>query len=144
MPGASLTRRVRFHATHRYHKPEWTERQNVEAFGACAAPEPHAHDYRCEVTVSGPIDPQRGMVMDLAALDRILDEVVVRPLDGGSVNTAFEEFAPGRLIPTCEELARLIAQRVEVALRAAGARTRVHHVRVAEDETLWASWSAER
>jgi 6-pyruvoyltetrahydropterin/6-carboxytetrahydropterin synthase len=144
VPGASLTRRVRFHATHRYHKPDWTERQNVEAFGACASPEPHAHDYVCEVTVGGPIDPHRGMVMDLGELDRILDEQVVRPLDGGSVNTAFEEFAPGRLIPTCEELARLLAQRVEVALRAVGARARVHRVLVAEDDTLSASWSPER
>lgn len=144
MPGASLTRRVRFHATHRYWKPEWTERQNAEAFGACAAPEPHAHDYTCDVTVGGPIDPQRGMVIDLGELDRILDAQVVRPLDGGSVNAAFEEFAPGRLIPTCEELARLIAQKVEVALRAAGERARVQLVRVAEDETLSASWSPER
>jgi 6-pyruvoyltetrahydropterin/6-carboxytetrahydropterin synthase len=144
VPGASLTRRVRFHAAHRYWKPEWTDRQNLEAFGACAAEMPHAHDYTCDVTVGGPIDPQRGMVIDLGELDRILDEQVLQPLQGGHVNSAFPEFSAGRLIPTCEELARLLAQRIEAALRAIGARARVHEVRVAEDETLSASWKPER
>jgi 6-pyruvoyltetrahydropterin/6-carboxytetrahydropterin synthase len=135
---------VRFSATHRYHKPEWTERQNREAFGDCAAPEPHGHDYTCDVTLAGPIDPERGMVIDLGELDRILDVEIVQPLHGNSVNAAFAEFAPGRLIPTCEELARLLAQSVEAALRTIGARARVQTVRIAEDDTLWASWSPER
>jgi 6-pyruvoyltetrahydropterin/6-carboxytetrahydropterin synthase len=141
--GSSLTRRVRFSATHRYHKPDWTEQQNRDAFGACAAPEPHGHDYTCDVTVGGPIDPARGMVIDLGELDRILDEQIVRPLHGGSLNTAFPEFAPGGLIPTCEQLASLLAQRIEVALRGIGARARVREVRVAEDDTLAASWTVE-
>lgn len=141
--GASLTRRVRFSATHRYYKPEWTERQNVETFGACAAAEPHGHDYACDVTVDGPIAPATGMVLDLGLLDRILDEQVVRPLHGGSLNTALPEFAPGGLIPTCEEVARLIARRVQAALADHETPARVLSVRVAEDETLSAVWTAE-
>ena len=145
----SLTRRVRFRATHRYYRPEWDEARNLAVFGACAAPEPHAHDYACDITVSCEIDPQTGMVLDLSVLDRILEEQVVQPLHARSLNDAVPEFGPGGLIPTCEEVARLIARRVETALAALAARAvgslgagraRVQSVRVAEDDTLSATW----
>lgn len=141
-PGrASLTRRVRFSATHRYHRPDWDDAMNAEVFGACAAPAPHGHDYTCDVTVTGTIDPQTGMVLDLGLLDRVLDEQVVRPFHGRSLNDA-AEFQPGGLIPTCEEVARLIARRVGTAIEAEHVRTaRVHSVCVAEDETLSAEWT---
>ena len=44
---------------------------------------------------------------------------------GRSLNDAAPEFAPGGRIPTCEELARLIADRVNVALSDAGFAARV-------------------
>src|SRR6267154_382531 len=122
MPGASLTRRVRFHATHRYWRPEWDEARNRATFGACAAPEPHGHEYTCDVTVSGTIDAQTGMVIDLGVLDRVLAAEVVTPLHGRSLNDAIGEFAPGGRIPTCEEVARILAERVGRALAALGAR----------------------
>ena len=165
MGRASLTRRVRFRATHRYHRPDWDEARNRATFGTCAAPEPHGHDYACDVTVTGEIDPRTGMVLDLGVLDHILDEQVVRPFHGRSLNDAAPEFRPGGLIPTCEELARLVAQRVSAALaalatqpvppghesiaaRAADAQhsamgVRVHSVRVAEDDTLGATWTEQ-
>ena len=115
---------------------------NTAVFGACAAREPHGHDYACDVTVAGPIDPQTGMVLDLSVLDRILEDQVVGAFHGRSLNDT-AEFQPGGLIPTCEEVARLIAYRVGVALDGArGAhRARVHRVRVAEDDTLSAEWA---
>jgi 6-pyruvoyltetrahydropterin/6-carboxytetrahydropterin synthase len=127
-----LTRRVRFSATHRYHRPDWDEARNRATFGACAAPEPHGHDYTCTVSVGGPVDPQTGMV---------LHECVVARYHGTSLNDA-PEFQPGRRIPTCEEVAGVIATQVQGALTAAGATATVHEVTVAEDETLSATWLA--
>jgi 6-pyruvoyltetrahydropterin/6-carboxytetrahydropterin synthase len=141
--GASLTRRVRFRAAHRYHRPEWDEAKNRAVFGDCAAPEPHEHQYICDVTVRGTIDGVTGMILDLGALDRILEAQITRPLHDRVVNDAFPEFAEGRLIPTCEELARLLASRVDAALASSGSGARVALVRVAEDESLSATWSAE-
>lgn len=69
---ATLTRRVQFSATHRYHRPEWDDAVNNSVFGACAAPKPHGHDYSCDLTIAGTIDPHTGMVLDLGLLDRIL------------------------------------------------------------------------
>ena len=140
MRGASLTRRVRFTATHRYWRPEWDDARNRAVFGACAVPEPHGHDYLCDVTVGGALDPQTGMVLDLAVLDAILNKEIVDPLHGRSLNDAVVEFKPGGLIPTCEELARLIAARVGRALEKRSAKALVQSVRVAEDDTLSATW----
>lgn len=143
MPGAALTRRVRFRATHRYHRPDWDDVRNHATFGACAAVEPHAHDYACDVTVAGDVDAQTGMVVDLGLLDRVLVEQVVTPLDGRCVNEALAEFAPGRRIPTCEELAHVLAVRVATALAHEGSGARVESVRVAEDDVLSATWTVD-
>ncbi len=140
MRGATLTRRVRFRATHRYHRPDWTDAQNRAAFGACAAPEPHGHDYTCDVTVGGEVDATTGMVVDLGLLDEVLGSEVVARLDGRLINDALTEFGPGGRIPTCEELARVLAGRVTTALEGAGSRAQVVAVRIAEDDSLSASW----
>ena len=59
----SLTRRVTFTATHRYWRSDWSAERNATLFGAAAIA--HAHDYLCDVTVSGPIDADTGMIVDL-------------------------------------------------------------------------------
>jgi 6-pyruvoyltetrahydropterin/6-carboxytetrahydropterin synthase len=133
MPITSLTRRVRFAAAHRYSRPEWSEARNREVFGACANPSYHGHGYSCEVTVRGEIDATTGFVVDLGVLDRILSAEVVERFDHRNINLDVPEFADGRLVPTGENLARFIFERVQ---RALGDRARVTAVTVAEDETL--------
>src|SRR5262249_13070626 len=100
MPRAALTRRVTFSATHHYERPDWSEAQNREAFGASAAP--HAHEYACEVTVRGDMDQHQGMVIDLAQFDRVLEAEVRARFDRRDINRDVAEFAPGALFPTCE------------------------------------------
>ena len=66
----SLSREVPFRALHRFFRPDWSEARNREAFGPLSEPPGHAHDYRCVVTVAGPIAKQ---VLDavLATPDRL-------------------------------------------------------------------------
>ncbi|HET7583647.1 MAG TPA: 6-carboxytetrahydropterin synthase [Gemmatimonadaceae bacterium] len=132
---ASLTRRVRFAAAHRYWRPDWSDERNHTVFGACANPHYHGHGYVCDVTVSGEVDPETGMVVDLGVLDRVLRAEVVERFDHRNINREVPEFAEGRLIPTGENLARFIFERVQAAL---GATATVQRVRVREDEALWA------
>jgi len=131
----SLTRTVAFHAWHRYWRPDWTPAQNHAAFGALADPPGHDHHYRCAVTVTGPMDPAMAAVMDLPLLDRILEDEVVRPLDGKHIDQDLPDFAPGRTLPTCEALARWLFARITRRLPAGVTLARV---RVAEDDTLHA------
>jgi 6-pyruvoyltetrahydropterin/6-carboxytetrahydropterin synthase len=129
-----LTRAVHFSASHRYHRPDWSEEENRRRFGDAAAPEGHGHNYRCEVTVSGPIDPEAGMVMELPELDRLLDTEIVRRFHNRHINAAAEEFGPGRAQPTTENLALYVMEKIGPALPEG---VRVHRVRVQEDRDLW-------
>ena len=132
MTTAQLIRRVRFAAAHRYRKPEWSEEKNVEVFGLCARPNYHGHTYTCSVAVEGRIDDETGMVMDLGKLDQVLDTEVVARFDHRNINLDVPEFAEGRLVPTGENLARFIFERVQSAL---GSLT-VHSVQIDEDDML--------
>lgn len=140
MPHASLTRRVTFAAAHRYHRPEWSDERNAAVFGACANPHFHGHGYECDVTVGGPIDETTGMVVDLGLLDDVLAREVRARFDHRNINLEVPEFADGRLVPTGENLARVIFDRVQEAL---GGAAVVERVVVREDATLSAEYRGD-
>src|SRR6185295_19275204 len=116
----------------RYRVPEWSDQKNEETFGLCARPNYHGHSYVCDVTVAGDIDPKTGFCVDLGVLDRILDSEVRKRFDHSNINLDVPEFADGKLVPTGENLARFIFERVE---RALGKSATVVRVTVAEDST---------
>lgn len=134
-----LTRTISFAAAHRYRRPDWSDERNERTFGLCARPSFHGHSYRCDVTVTGTLDPETGFVVDLGMLDRILAEEVRERFDHRNINLDVPEFAEGRLMPTGENLARFIADRVQDRL---GQSARVVSVTVAEDDTLKVTYSA--
>ena len=140
MPTAYLTRRITFAAAHRYSRPEWSDAKNESVFGLCSRPSYHGHSYVCDVTVRGEIDPLTGFVVDLGFLDRVLDTEVTRRFDHRNINLDVPEFADGGLIPTGENLARFICERVQASLPP---ETKVTEVRVAEDRTLSASYRTD-
>ena len=135
-----LTRRISFAAAHRYRRPDWSPERNAEVFGLCAREHFHGHTYVCTVTVSGAIDAATGMVIDLARLDRVLNSEVRDRFDHRNINLEIPEFAEGKRIPTSEELARFIFDRVQAGI---GTTARVVEVTVAEDDTMSASYRAD-
>jgi 6-pyruvoyltetrahydropterin/6-carboxytetrahydropterin synthase len=140
MPNASLTRRIVFSAAHRYSRPEWSAEKNASTFGACAWPNFHGHSYVCDVTVGGPIDATTGFVVDLFLLDDILSRQVKQRFDHRNINLDVPEFADGKLVPTGENLARFIFERVQ---REIPKPARVLRVTVGEDDSLSATYSGE-
>jgi 6-pyruvoyltetrahydropterin/6-carboxytetrahydropterin synthase len=128
-----LTRRVTFAAAHRYRIPQWTDERNAEVFGLCARPNYHGHSYICDVTMRGELDETTGMIVDLGNVDRVLAAEVRDRFDHRNINLDVPEFADGRLVPTGENLARFIFERVQ---RALGAAATVTAVTIAEDDTL--------
>lgn len=136
----TLTRRVTFAAAHRYRRPQWSDARNAEVFGLCARPSFHGHTYVCDVSVRAPIDAVTGFVVDLGVLDRILASEVRERFDHRNINTDVADFADGQLIPSGENLARYIFEKVQAAL---GNSAEVTAVRVAEDDTLSATYSRD-
>ena len=139
MPTASLTRRVLFSAAHRYRRPDWSEEKNSSTFGACSWPNYHGHNYACDVTVTGPIDDTTGFLVDLGELDHILESEVVARFDHRNINLEVPEFADGKMIPSGENLARFVFERVQAHL---SGKTKVSRVTIAEDTTLSSTYEA--
>ena len=136
----TLTRRVQFAAAHRYRRPHWDEATNEARFGLCARPNFHGHSYVCDVSVSGPVQRDTGMLLDLGLLDSILLEEVRARFDHRNINLDVPEFADGLLVPSGENLARFILEGVQ---RALGGAATVTTVSVAEDATLRATYSVD-
>ncbi len=86
MPRVRVTRVLHFSAAHRLARPEWSEEQNRRAFGECANPNWHGHNYEMEVTVAGPVDESTGYVMDLKDLKELANRHVVADLDHRNLN----------------------------------------------------------
>lgn len=135
MSSTSLTRAVEFPAGHRYYRDDWDPARNEAVFGPCSRAPGHGHNYRVEVTVSGEVDPETGMVLDLSLLDRLLHELVKAPMDHTFLND-LPEFSGGA-IPTTENLARVVWNRLAPALPASCS---LDGVRVFEDRNLWADY----
>jgi 6-pyruvoyltetrahydropterin/6-carboxytetrahydropterin synthase len=138
MASAFLTRRISFAAAHRYRRPEWSDEENERVFGPCARPSFHGHSYTCDVTVRGAIDSHTGFLIDLAKLDRALATEVRDRFDHRNINLDVPEFAEGKMVPTGENLARFIFERLQ---RALGNTATLTEVAVAEDATLKCTYS---
>jgi 6-pyruvoyltetrahydropterin/6-carboxytetrahydropterin synthase len=142
---AFLTRRVTFAAAHRYRVPEWSNERNEQVFGLCSRPSYHGHSYVCDVTVRGEIDAITGFAVDLGVLDRILAVEVRERFDHRNINVDVPEFGDGGLMPTGENLARFIFDRVQRALSSAAGTegARVSSVTIAEDQSLSVTYRAD-
>jgi 6-pyruvoyltetrahydropterin/6-carboxytetrahydropterin synthase len=134
---AYLTRRVTFAAAHRYWREDWSDERNRDVFGPCANLHGHGHTYVLEATVCGEVDGETGFSVDLGLLDRALAEGVVRVLDHQHINHVVPEFGPGGLIPTTENLLAWAWPRIAGRL---GQGTRLHRLRLREDETMYVDY----
>jgi 6-pyruvoyltetrahydropterin/6-carboxytetrahydropterin synthase len=103
-----------------------SEAQNTSVYGKCNNPHGHGHNYAVEVTVSGPVNPETGMVCDLGDLDSAVRADVIQRFDHQNLNL-LPEF--GERVPTTENLAALIFQNLKQSFHAA------HLERVRIEET---------
>ena len=104
----SVTRRAHFNAAHRLNNPNWTEAKNREVFGLCNSPNYHGHNYEMEVRVTGEIDPDTGMVVDLGWLSGLIKDQIEARFDHKNLNLDTEEFRD--LNPTAEHICLIIWQ----------------------------------
>ena len=121
----TLSREFRFSAAHRLHREEWSEEKNREAFGKCSSL--HGHDYRLKVTVRSA--GEGDMVVNVFDLKSVVEKEVISLVDHRNLNTDVP-FLAG-VLPTMENIARKIAERLEEPLRGIGAE--LHEI------TLWES-----
>ena len=83
---AHLSRRYLFSASHRLHSADMSPDENRSTYGKCNNPHGHGHNYRIEVTVAGPIDPETGMVVNMADLDSVVRKQILDRFDHTNLN----------------------------------------------------------
>ncbi len=110
-----VTRRYKFAASHRLNSSRFSGEENRELYGKCNNPYGHGHDYVMEVSVHGPLDAASGQVVNVRALDRLVEEQVLRDFDHRYLNADVHEFS--ELVPTSENMIRVIEDRLKTHWR---------------------------
>lgn len=109
-----VTARLHFAAAHRLHNDDFDDEWNRRVFDKCDNPAGHGHNYVIEVSVSGTINPETGMVIDLKRLKAIVRESIIDHVDHKSLNHDVD-FLRG-VNPTAENLAVKFWERLEGAV----------------------------
>ena len=65
-----ITKKYHFCASHKYGNDSWSEKKNLEVFGKDY--NSHGHNYILEVSITGPIDPGSGWLVDLQKLNKLV------------------------------------------------------------------------
>lgn len=110
----TVIRKARFAAAHFLRLPELSDEENFQRFGPSSNALAHGHNYEIEVSVSGPVQPETGMVVNLKDLKVILNEEVVTPLDFKNLNLQVDFFKDR--LTTLENMSQYLWNRLKPRL----------------------------
>jgi 6-pyruvoyltetrahydropterin/6-carboxytetrahydropterin synthase len=113
----TISRKAHFNAAHRLYRKDWSFEQNDAVFGKCNNPNFHGHNYELIASVTGPIDPETGYVMDVKFLSDIIKEEVENQMDHKNLNLDVPEFK--ELNPTAENIVVVIWNKMRKRIPAA-------------------------
>jgi len=102
----SIYRMGHFNAAHQLAIPSWSAEKNMDTFGKCSNPNFHGHNYEVEVRVTGHLDPETGILMNLKDLKMIIEREVEDRFDHKNLNLDCPEFKDR--VPTVENICIVI------------------------------------
>ena len=85
-----ITKKYHFCASHKYGNDSWSKEKNIKVFGKDY--NTHGHNYILEVSVTGPIDPGSGWLVDLQKLNKLVKRKVVSVLDHSQIEVDIQWF----------------------------------------------------
>jgi 6-pyruvoyltetrahydropterin/6-carboxytetrahydropterin synthase len=132
---AYFGRRYLVSASHRLHADALSAEQNRAVYGKCNNAHGHGHNYVVELLVGGTVDSATGMVVDLVALDKAVDERILQRFDHANLN--LDPLFADR-VPTTENFCQAIFVLLHDALPAGD----LEYVRVEETENNFFECSA--
>jgi len=131
---AYFGRRYSISASHRLHSDHLSASENRVAYGKCNNPYGHGHNYVVEVLVAGPVNPDTGMAVDLAALDSVVRTRVLDRFDHTNLNL---DLLFTNRVPTTENLCRAVFELLDGAVSPA----LLAQIRVEETENNFFEYS---
>jgi len=133
---AYFGRRYMLSASHRLHADALTNEENCAAYGKCNNPHGHGHNYFVEVLAGGLVDPETGMVINLAMLDAVMQTKVLDRFDHANLN--HDPLFANR-VPTTENLTKAVLELLSGSLGPA----ELVHVRIEETENNFFEYSGK-
>jgi 6-pyruvoyltetrahydropterin/6-carboxytetrahydropterin synthase len=124
----AVSRRYHFAAAHVLRQPALSEAENERVYGKCANPNGHGHDYGLEVTVTGPVSPETGRIIEPERLDEIVRHAVLERLGHRLLN---EDSLFQAAVPTAENIALAVHGQLEEPISSQRG-VRLLHVRIVE------------
>jgi 6-pyruvoyltetrahydropterin/6-carboxytetrahydropterin synthase len=131
---AAFGRRYMLSASHRLHSDQLSPEQNQTTYGKCNNPHGHGHNYIFEVLIGGRVDPETGMVVNMAVVDTVVRQRVVDRFDHCHLNL---DPLFVNLVPTTENLCKAVFDLLDGAFEPA----RLERVRVEETENNFFEYS---
>tara|TARA_B100000941_G_scaffold90788_1_gene62892 strand:+ start:239 stop:646 length:408 start_codon:yes stop_codon:yes gene_type:complete len=110
----TVCRKAHFNSAHKLANNNWSQEKNYDIFGKCSYENYHGHNYELIVKLTGDIDPETGMLMDLSVLKKIIKKEVEDVLDHKNLNLDIPYFKD--LIPSTENLSIFIWNRLKDAI----------------------------
>ena len=133
---AGFGRRYMMSASHRLHTDALSAEENRAAYGKCNNPHGHGHNYIVEVLARGTVDRETGMVLNLVAMDEVVQTRVLDRFDHANLNL---DPMFTRVVPTTENLCKAVYKLLEGSL----APAQLEHVRVEETENNFFEYCGE-
>tara|TARA_B100000902_G_scaffold191213_1_gene182745 strand:- start:1141 stop:1557 length:417 start_codon:yes stop_codon:yes gene_type:complete len=128
MSNIILTKKYHFCASHKYGNDSWSDEKNLEIFGKDF--NNHGHNYILEVSVTGPVNPDTGWLVDLQILNKVVKSNVVNVLDHSQIEKDIEWFNSKQ--PSSEELVVWIWNQIVKDFKEA----KIHRIRLVETFTI--------
>lgn len=133
---AHFGRRYKLSASHRLHADALSAEENRVVYGKCNNPHGHGHNYLVEVLVGGAVEAETGMVVNMAALDEVVQKRVIDRFDHTNLNL---DPLFVKSVPTTENLCRTVFELLKGALPAG----ELERVRVEETENNFFEYAGE-
>ncbi len=108
-----ITKKFEFSASHRYWREDWNTEKNESVFGVYTSPYGHGHNYELHVTVTGEIDSDTGMIINLSELKKKVN-LVLKDFDHKFLNLDTPYFK--NRVPTTENVGLVLFQQIQKEL----------------------------
>jgi 6-pyruvoyltetrahydropterin/6-carboxytetrahydropterin synthase len=128
MSNPIITKKYHFCASHKYGNDHWSEEKNWEVFNKDY--NIHGHNYILEVTMTGPVNPNTGWLVDLGQVNKIVKSNVINIIDHSQIERDIPWFEGKQ--PSSEVIVVWIWEQIAKDLKGA----QLHRIRLVETHSI--------
>ena len=131
-----ITKQYKFCAAHRYWNNDWSEEKNKEVFDKDIYV--HGHNYLLFITISGPIDPDSGFIINLKDLDELISNKVLDIMDHSQIEKDIDWFIKKQ--PSTENMVKFIWEQIDCHIIKPA---KLHCIKLQETPTIFTEYYGE-